>query len=183
MRKLAMVASISLVLTGCGTMAGVGAGSSFGCQAPDGVTCSSLSGVYANAVANNLPGAQKSAHSSTEVLPSKSAVTAISGRALSSGSPLRSTAKVLRIWLAPWEDSENDLHDQSYIYVIADQGRWSIEHNQRQILNNYRPTVTKSGSGKTLSQPNASQKPQGSLLPTGAGAIETSSGRLQDSLQ
>ena len=49
---LAMVACLSI--TGC-SMVGLDAQKSFTCKAPPGINCSSLSGVYANAVADNLP--------------------------------------------------------------------------------------------------------------------------------
>src|ERR1700675_1394532 len=53
-----MVCAGAIVTTGCSDMAAVGGSSKFGCKAPDGVHCMSVSGVYANAVANNLPGQQ-----------------------------------------------------------------------------------------------------------------------------
>jgi conjugal transfer pilus assembly protein TraV len=42
--------------------------------------------------------------------------------------PLRSPARVLRLWIKPWEDSDGDLHSQSYVYVPIDAGRWLIDH-------------------------------------------------------
>ena len=55
-----MAAMVAFGLTGCaGTLTGLEGESKFACKAPDGVTCSSLSGIYANAVANNLPALRK----------------------------------------------------------------------------------------------------------------------------
>jgi len=34
---------------------------------------------------------------------------------------------VLRLWIAPWEDSDGDLHDASFVHVVVDTGRWLIE--------------------------------------------------------
>lgn len=48
-----------LSLSGCMSMSGLGGDSKYACKAPDGVTCDSVSGTYANAVANNLPGQRK----------------------------------------------------------------------------------------------------------------------------
>ena len=42
-------------LAGCMSLSGLSGNSSYACKAPDGVTCQSVSGTYANAVANNLP--------------------------------------------------------------------------------------------------------------------------------
>ena len=42
-------------LAGCMSLSGLSGNSSYACKAPDGVTCQSVSGTYANAVVNNLP--------------------------------------------------------------------------------------------------------------------------------
>ena len=47
---------LALALTGCSSlMTGLDGQGGFSCKAPDGISCASLSGVYANAVQNNLP--------------------------------------------------------------------------------------------------------------------------------
>jgi conjugal transfer pilus assembly protein TraV len=40
--------------------------------------------------------------------------------------PLRLPPRVIRIWVAPWEDSDGDLHQPSYIYseISPRRGRW-----------------------------------------------------------
>jgi len=49
-------------------------------------------------------------------------------RSLSYGEekPLRLPPRVIRIWVAPWEDSDGDLHQPSYIYseISPRRGRW-----------------------------------------------------------
>jgi conjugal transfer pilus assembly protein TraV len=162
MRTVCLIVSVlALALGGCaGTLTGMDGESKFSCKAPDGVTCSSLSGVYANAVANNLPGLRKDGKGDPAVRsPStESPDGTITGQVASSGDPLRTQAKVLRIWIAPWEDTEGDLHDQSYIYVVANAGRWAIEHSQRHIVDRYRPKFIKAGPG--------GQAPQKPLTPS-----------------
>ena len=171
MRRLIIASSVAVVLGGCaGTMSGLDGGSRFACKAPDGVTCSSLSGTYANAVANNLPALRREGKGDNPVANTPEVV----GRAPSSGDPIRSQPKVLRIWIAPWEDSDGDLHDQSYIYVMADPGRWLIEHNQRRIVDRYRPTFVPVGPGgqtQKLGAPSApSAPPTGGVVLPGAQA-------------
>jgi conjugal transfer pilus assembly protein TraV len=34
---------------------------------------------------------------------------------------------VLRLWIAPWEDDDGDLHEASVVHVLIDTGRWLIE--------------------------------------------------------
>ena len=58
---LGLTAIIAIGLSGCaGSLTGLEGESKFACKAPDGVTCSSLSGIYANAVANNPFSAMRS---------------------------------------------------------------------------------------------------------------------------
>lgn len=141
-----------LFLAGCTSMSGLDANNKFGCKAPDGVTCTSLSGVYANVVANNLPG-QTTKEWDSPVAPGPATTARITGTPASSGDPIRSPQKVVRVWIAPWEDAEGDLHDQSFVYVVARDSEWQIEHNRRAITERYRPTFTQANV-KPQPQPN-----------------------------
>lgn len=53
---------------------------------------------------------------------------------------IRSDPTVIRIWVAPWEDADGDLHDQGYVYLQIDSGRWLIEHNRERIRREFTPT-------------------------------------------
>jgi conjugal transfer pilus assembly protein TraV len=154
-----------LALAGCASMAGVGGSAEFGCKAPAGVKCDSVSGTYYNALQQNLPSQQKSAPAAPDAsvaptpmdqLVGKRAVSASSTRnaALASATvtalavtreanaPLRSPARVLRLWIKPWEDSDGDLHSQSYVYVPIDAGRWLIDHYRSSAREAYAPIRT-----------------------------------------
>jgi hypothetical protein len=41
--------------------------------------------------------------------------------------PLRSPARVMRIWIAPWEDSRGDLHAPGYLYTEIDPRHWALD--------------------------------------------------------
>ena len=41
---------------------------------------------------------------------------------------IRSDPRVLRLWIAPWEDADGDLHEEALVHVVVDTGRWLIEH-------------------------------------------------------
>lgn len=194
MKTLALpVATVCLLLplSACTNMSGLGGDSKYSCKAPEGVACDSVSGTYANALHNNLPSqrAQRSAavqQEESEGRPPNAAV-----RAASSGpasefstvlmpSPLRSQARVLRLWIKPWEDADGDLYDQGYVYVQVDNGQWLIDHVQHQIRDAYAPlkpppksatdAATKSNPanpiGNTPAAPTSLQRP----LFKGAGA-------------
>lgn len=50
-----------------------------------------------------------------------------------SGMPLHTPPRLLRIWVAPYQDTEGDLHDQKFMYVMVHSGRWLLEANQVNI--------------------------------------------------
>jgi conjugal transfer pilus assembly protein TraV len=52
----------------------------------------------------------------------------MSGVSAAPGAAIRSTSRVLRVWIAPWEDSDGDLHEEALVHVLIDTGRWLIEH-------------------------------------------------------
>ncbi len=144
------VICLLLPLVACMNMSGLGGDSKYACKAPDGVACDSVSGTYANALHNNLPSqqAQRSARRQKEASEENSSPTL--GRPISSAtanvfgmavtpSPLRTQARILRLWIKPWEDADGDLYDQGYVYVQVDNGQWQIDHVQRQIRDLYAP--------------------------------------------
>ncbi len=148
------------MLAGCMNMSGLGGSSSYACKAPDGVTCDSVSGTYANAIHNNLPSQRPrvaAAASPDAPAPSRTpspAITAPESIAAASPAPLRSSARILRLWFKPWEDADRDLYDQGYVYVQIDGGQWLIDHAQRRIRDAYAPlrppprATAPSGDGK-----------------------------------
>ena len=144
------VVCLLLPLGACMNMSGLGGDSKYACKAPDGVACDSVSGTYANALHNNLPSqrAQRSARYLKEVsedsLPrtegrTDSSATANASDIAMAPSPLRTQARILRLWIKPWEDADGDLYDQGYVYVQVDNGQWQIDHVQRQIRDLYAP--------------------------------------------
>ena len=149
-RSWALAATVLPLVVGC-SASGLDAKSSFGCKAPDGVTCMSVTGVYATSRANALPGQQPAAADRGSDSRSASAPSQATAReyaaapsvarasAPSTGAPLRSAPRVLRIWVAPYEDSDGDLRDQSHIYVTVDPGAWQIEHARRTIRDRFAP--------------------------------------------
>lgn len=63
-----------------------------------------------------------------------------------SGMPVRAPIRVMRVWIAPWEDKKGVLHDQSFLYFPLNESRWLIEHNREQIVDEYRPSIRLLGS-------------------------------------
>ena len=140
------------VLSGCAsTLTGYESESKLKCAVSEGVACTPVSKVYAMAQAGTLPSqlarsqAQPSELTHNSKGPTVGSMRPFMGSPLSSGMPLRSEARVLRIWIAPWQDDTGSLRDQQYVYVTLDRGRWMIEHNQAAIIDQYRPTTLRQG--------------------------------------
>jgi conjugal transfer pilus assembly protein TraV len=137
------------------------------CPATEGVTCTPVSDVYRRAMAGTLPGqlranaqlqippvvvAQAPTTASSTVIPN-----ATSRPTMSSGAPVRTAPRVLRIWFAPWTDDLEVLHDQRHSYLTLDSGRWLIEHNQRRLMQQF--AATRLVQGGDSATPAASAKP------------------------
>ena len=140
-------------LSACANMAGLDGKSEFACKAPDGVVCTSVSGVYANTVVGTLP-VQQTGDASQRAVPESSteadskhpadppkpyAATPPAGAAPAAGTPLLSPPRVLRLWLAPWVDEDGDLHDQAYLYVMWHRGEWQLGHTEAGIRRQFAP--------------------------------------------
>jgi conjugal transfer pilus assembly protein TraV len=141
--------SLAALGTGCSSFSGLDAKASFACPLPDGVTCLSVTEVYGESLRNTLPGQQpggrapkqppdaKPGPSGGTPAPSATAYRTAHPAPPSSGAPIRSAPRVLRIWIAPYEDSDGDLRDQSHIYVTVDPGGWEIAHTRRAIRDRF----------------------------------------------
>ena len=135
---------LALLLSAC-SLSGIGGSSSYACKAPPGVRCDSMTGTYYNALQNNLPSQQHSPKSGA--VSSSNAPQPIElsrdadAKPLESNTALRASARIIRLWIKPWEDADRDLHDQSFIYVQIDSGRWRIDHIQRRSREGYAPVL------------------------------------------
>jgi conjugal transfer pilus assembly protein TraV len=152
------------MLAGCSSITGLDGSAQFACKAPEGVKCESVSGNYHNAIQNNLPSQRKPTGTTSPASlsdpqgatpvrsPSRPSAAARptaappSADAEGSGdgsvylaSPLRSGPRVLRLWVKPWEDADRDLNGESLVYVQVDNGRWLVDHVQRQAREPYAP--------------------------------------------
>lgn len=144
-----LVGATAMLLGGCAsTMSGLGGEGSYACKAPVGSQCTSVSGVYANSIhgqppASALPKPAKGPASTAPVDTTASASIAAPGLG-APPSALRSQPRVLRLWIAPWEDADGDLHEASVVHVLVDTGRWLIERvlpANRQRVDAVRPPV------------------------------------------
>lgn len=175
-RTVGMLAAC-LSISACANISGLGGSSEYGCKAPQGVRCESVSGNYYNAIKNNLPvqRERREVNAAPDVasrVPVAHAESAAAAKAPSLGkaatniaSPLRAQARVLRLWFKPWEDADRDLYDQGFVYVQIDNGRWLIDHVQQRIRDAYAPILPPRSAALPVAGP---AKPAASHL-SGAG--------------
>ncbi len=179
-RIFAVLTTISTVLGGCAsTMSGVGGAGSYACKAPVGSQCTSVSGVYANSMHGQAPAsmlskAAKARPSASPALTGASAAPVAPVLSLPA-SALRSQPRVLRLWIAPWEDADGDLHEAAVVHVLVDTGRWLIERvvpsNQNRI-DAVRPPAPSTAPASSTSHGETSpdRLPLRTELPSGSGA-------------
>ena len=191
-RLVALLGGV-MSLAGCMSLSGLSGNSSYACKAPDGVTCQSVSGTYANAVANNLPAqrARATPAAAPAFAPPASAASTPTARNAPADAaqvlPLRSAPRILRLWFKPWEDADRDLYDQGYVYVQVDGGRWLVDHAQRAIREAYAPVRAPAGRAAADAAPRGpaagAQRPPGldQLIPgLPARPVPTASGDNPD---
>ena len=88
-----------------------------------------------NPATSVLAGSQAPTHSGpaghTDKMPKAAApnatISASTATVTAAAPPLRTNPRVLRLWIAPWEDGDGDLHDASSVHVVVDTGRWLID--------------------------------------------------------
>lgn len=167
--SIAAAGSLMLIVS-CGNITGLNGSSSYSCTAPTGVTCQSVSGTYHNAMHHRLP-SQNAAQQKTMDRPSPTSeftLTAEKNRQVEQqpsllSAPLRTSARVLRLWFKPWIDNDKDMYDQGYIYVQIDNGRWLIDAAQQQIRNPFAPIrpPTRPAAGAPIHRSNSDDNQTG----------------------
>jgi conjugal transfer pilus assembly protein TraV len=125
---------VAALLAGCASLSGVGGESHYACPAPQGVRCGSVTANYLQSLPGDRPGQftpgrvteLESAETAAEPAPAQAAPTAYPDAA----TPLRSPPRILKLWVAPWEDRDGVLHDAAFVFVPIDHGRWLLRHGR-----------------------------------------------------
>ena len=106
-----------------------GCSAKYGCKGmPDDPTC--LSAVEAYKATDKA----KSTANSSDTAPAASEATAMTetlvepapAPRIDDPTPIRTPSKVMRIWVAPWEDGDGDLNVSGYVFTELEQRRWMI---------------------------------------------------------
>jgi len=197
---LVVLCIAATVLSGCASqMSAVGGDTRYACNAPTGSQCTSVSGVYANAMSSpNAVAPQRGIDRLVESavfpagrspLPSESAASAGNASSVNkqdaapteagtastpaattepAPEPLRLPPRVLRLWVAPWEDADGDLHEASNVHVLIDIGRWRIEHVRpvsARTQDAVKPPAAVQGGNSRSEQPRSTTPPPRAATP------------------
>ncbi|WP_209015588.1 type IV conjugative transfer system lipoprotein TraV [Roseibium sp. RKSG952] len=135
--KLPLLAALSaFTLAGCASPFNIGS-SDYACPGmPSGVACKSARDVYAMTNDGQVPAAMNSIAAGVDDLsgdtPPSAGTAPIRNAAFATTRtptepiPVRTPAQVMRIWIAPREDVNGDLHVSSYVFTEIEPRRWSI---------------------------------------------------------
>ncbi|MEM3793361.1 MAG: TraV family lipoprotein [Candidatus Bathyarchaeia archaeon] len=111
MRRLLSLLSVCAVLWGCGAK--------FTCPAPrGGITCTPVSTVYERYRSGELD--------TGKVEERKEEESVVRSLRYESMVPVRVPPRIVRIWVAPFEDEDGDLNQGGYIYTEISPGKWSF---------------------------------------------------------
>lgn len=166
---------VAATLSGCTSlMSGIGGSERYACKAPEGVTCTSVSGAYANSAQGAPPPPQSPtrAPATPGLYGATSLAPASAETSTAPASRIRSNPRLLRVWIAPWEDSDGDLHEEALVHVIVDSGRWLIDHvrpSPRSAIDEVAPPLAAPEPAPPA--PPAAKPMPGSLLPPSPGAV------------
>jgi conjugal transfer pilus assembly protein TraV len=72
--------------------------------------------------------------------------------------PLRAAPRILRLWIKPWEDADQDLNGETLIYVQVDAGHWMVDHVQRKAREAYAPVRPAKQASAPADNPDAPGK-------------------------
>lgn len=142
--QVALVAAIAGSLTGCGSFS-IGA-SEYSCPGiPMGVQCMSARDAYEATHNGNVPASRADAKSSgdaegeVKAEPAGASATAsskdpiidsyVAPRLPDKPIPIRTPAQVMRIWIAPYEDTAGDLNTPGYVFTEVEARRWVVSNS------------------------------------------------------
>jgi conjugal transfer pilus assembly protein TraV len=119
------------VLLGWAVFLSTGCATQYGCKGmPDDPKCLSTTEAY-QVTDKALPETPKSEPTKVEAAKAD-AITGFPRQTrqpvpkIDDPTPIRTPAQVMRIWIAPWEDSDGDLMVSGYVYTELEPRRWMI---------------------------------------------------------
>ena len=145
------LALIPLLLTGCASSLNTASTSEFSCPGVPGVMCKTPGQVYKMTNGDTLDASALDTKASSAKRINPVASIADAGTPM----PIREPAKVMRVWIAPWTDKNDDLHWPSFVYTEIQQRKWSFGNLDFKGMT---PVVPYKNLSANAAQPSASSK-------------------------
>lgn len=131
-------------LVGCSSMLNTAGESAFSCPGlPQGITCKTPSAVFSSTngqlptAESDLPmrGTKAFERSRTQAKVPDNAMIEMGNGSYRQNDvrtplPVRAEAKVMRIWIAPWVDKNDDLHLPSFLYTEVQPRKWNLGESE-----------------------------------------------------
>jgi conjugal transfer pilus assembly protein TraV len=149
----ALLFSLCLI-TGCSNLAGVGGSTEYACPMPEGSNCKSMSQTYQDSFRRKSSQAQTQTSSSSTVDVSLSSFSFSSSSVEASvtkpqhpelyaeiGTPLLTGPRVMRIFIVPWTDADDNLMDGRRIFVKVEESHWRLDHVKASLVRQYAPII------------------------------------------
>ena len=116
---------MSLMMSGCVSM-----NSDFDCPMKNGVRCQSLDEVNAAVDRGEIGGSGVTKHVNRPVY-TKASYLQYKDNVAGGQSSVRYPEDVMRVWIAPYEDTSGNYHQASSVYTVARPGYWVGRTRQR----------------------------------------------------
>ena len=102
--------------------------------------------------------------------PAGPSATVVQGLGYTGPLPLRSAARIMRVWVAPWESMDGVLHLPNYLYTEVQKRKWSIGGRKMNVAPQITPLADQSipqAPDKAKKQAEAVATPEAPGLETG----------------
>ena len=176
----ALLLSLSLLflVTGCaGNLSGLGGSSELSCPMPDGSTCKSMSAAYQDSYRKTslapTPATYGDAQPAVEATASKPQRPALSAEV---GSPLLTGPRLMRIFIGPWTDSDDNLMEGRRIFVKIEDSRWRLDHVKASLYKAYAPISSPAPSNPSAPSSGSATPSSGKPAAADQNAIQTTDG-------
>ena len=128
-RPLGVAGLIGLMLSGCAAL-GIG-DDHYACPGgAEGVRCMSARQVYAATEHSDYVkptvNEEDSSVAKSGVPASMTKTNQVAVPSIEQPVPIRTQAKVMRIWVGPWEDDDGDLHADGFVYTEIEGRKWNL---------------------------------------------------------
>jgi conjugal transfer pilus assembly protein TraV len=153
MRLIAIL--LVVLLTGCASGLNPAGSGEFACPGMPGVMCKTPGQVYKMTEGDRLDPSALAPIIPKTVLGKRSNPVAQINDA-NTPMPIREPAKVMRVWIAPFTDKNNDLNWPSYVYTEIEARKWSFGNPDFKAMTPVIPY--KNMSTSPVAQPSAASK-------------------------